>query len=107
MIESAPDAIVIIDADGEIQLVNAQTETLFGYTREELIGQTNEVLVPELLRDRHREHRATYTESPRARPMGDGLELLRPPQRRQRVPGRDLTQPTPRRERDADLQHDP
>ncbi len=75
VIESAPDAIVIIDADGEIQLVNAQTETLFGYTREELIGQTNEVLVPELLRDRHREHRATYTKSPRARPMGDGLEL--------------------------------
>jgi PAS domain S-box-containing protein len=76
VIESAPDAMVIVDADGEIQLVNAKTETLFGYTREELIGQTNELLVPEPLRDRHREHRVTYIGNPRARPMGEGLELF-------------------------------
>ncbi len=76
VIESAPDAMVIVDAGGEIALVSAQTETLFGYAREELIGRTTELLVPELLRDRHREHRAHYSADPRARPMGEGLELL-------------------------------
>lgn len=76
VIEFAPDAMVIVNADGEIQLVNAQTETLFGYTREELIGQNHELLVPDQIRDRHREHRATYGANPRARPMGTGLELF-------------------------------
>ncbi len=76
VIESAPDAMVVVDADGEIQLVSARTETLFGYTREELIGQNHEVLVPELLRDRHREHRAHYAAHPRVRAMGEGLELF-------------------------------
>jgi len=76
VIESAPDAMVIVNADGEIQLVNHQTETLFGYTREELIGQYHELLIPEQIRDRHRAHRATYAANPRVRPMGEGLELF-------------------------------
>ena len=76
VIESAPDGMVIVNADGEIQIVNAQTEKLFGYTREELIGQNHELLVPEPLRERHRDHRATYTANPRARPMGADLELV-------------------------------
>jgi PAS domain S-box-containing protein len=76
VIEFAPDAMVMVNADGEIQLVNEQAETLFGYTREELIGQNQELLVPDELRNRHRVHRATYGANPRARPMGDGLELF-------------------------------
>jgi PAS domain S-box-containing protein len=76
VIESAPDAMVIVNTSGEIVLVNAQTETLLGYTREELIGQNHELLVPEPLRERHRAHRAHYSADSRARPMGDGLELF-------------------------------
>ncbi len=76
VIESAPDAMVIVNPDGEILLANAQTEKLFGYARAELIGQNQELLVPEQVRDRHRDHRARYQADPRARPMGDGLELF-------------------------------
>lgn len=76
IIESAPDAMVIINADGEITLLNAQAERLFGYTRSELIGQAHELLVPAPLRDRHRAHRADYATNPRARAMGAGLDLL-------------------------------
>jgi len=78
LLESAPDAMVIIKADstGEIVLVNAQTERLFGYTREELLGSGIEVLIPERLRDRHQRHRSGYAADPHARPMGAGLELF-------------------------------
>lgn len=76
VIESAPDAMVIVNADGAIQLVNAQTETLFGYAREELVGQTHEVLVPELLLARHNEQRASDAGNPRAPQMGAGFELF-------------------------------
>ncbi len=76
VIESAPDAMVIVNADGEIQIINHQTETLFGYTPSELIGQNHEILIPKQLRERHREHRATYTANPRARPMGADLQLV-------------------------------
>jgi PAS domain S-box-containing protein len=75
LIESAPDAMVIIDASGRIVLVNAQTEQLFGYDRAELAGEPVEILLPERYRERHREHRERFSSAPRARPMGAGLDL--------------------------------
>ncbi|MCS6886220.1 MAG: PAS domain S-box protein [Acidobacteriota bacterium] len=75
LLESAPDAIVISDSSGRIVLVNEQTVRLFGYERAELLGQQLEILLPEALRSRHKEHRAEYERNPRVRPMGVGLEL--------------------------------
>ena len=75
LVESAPDAMVIVDGDGRIQLVNAQTERLFGYDRSELVGQPVEILVPIRSRVRHAQDRARYTAEPRVRPMGAGLDL--------------------------------
>jgi PAS domain S-box-containing protein len=74
-LESAPDAMVISASDGRILLVNAETERLFGYPREELVGQTVEVLMPERFRGNHPHHRHEYTARPRTRSMGEGLEL--------------------------------
>lgn len=76
LLESAMVAIVIADRDGRIVLVNAKTEKLFGYRREELLGHSVEILVPEHLRDAHLEHRASYVSEPRVRPMGLGSELI-------------------------------
>jgi len=75
LVESAPDAVVVSDEDGQILLVNAQTEKLFGFAREELIGRPVETLVPHRYRARHPEFRKTYHEAPHARPMGSGMEL--------------------------------
>jgi PAS domain S-box-containing protein len=75
LLESAPDAVVITGRDGKIVLVNGQTEKVFGYKREELLGQPVEVLMPEPLRDRHTHHRAGYFTNPGVRPMGAGLNL--------------------------------
>jgi len=75
LLESAPDAMVIMDRDGRILLVNAQTEKLFGYMREELLGQWVELLVPERFRKAHPGHRTRYFGAPRARAMGSGLDL--------------------------------
>ncbi len=75
LLEAAPDALVITDRSGKILLVNGQTEALFGYRREELIGETVEVLVPERFRRHHPAHREGYFEAPLTRPMGAGLEL--------------------------------
>ncbi len=74
-LESAPDAMVIADANGRILIVNAETENLFRYHREELMGQAVEILVPQRFRDVHPSHRADYSVHPRARSMGAGLEL--------------------------------
>src|SRR5579863_7747905 len=75
LLEAAPDAMVIVDQEGRIVLVNAQAESLFGYTRAELLGQRVEILIPERYRERHLQHIAAYSTSPRPRPMGRGLEL--------------------------------
>jgi PAS domain S-box-containing protein len=75
LLEAAPDAMVIADAEGRIDLVNAQTEALFGYPRDQLIGQPVEILVPERFRSRHVGHRQDYLAEPRMRSMGEGLEL--------------------------------
>ena len=76
ILESAPDAMVIIDDHGKIAVVNGQAETMFGYARDEMLGQTVEMLLPERLRDRHVTNRATFGEDPRLRPMGAGLDLV-------------------------------
>jgi protein-histidine pros-kinase len=74
-LEAAPDAIVIVNPDGKIVVVNSQTEKLFGYSRSELLGQPVELLVPSRYVDRHPEHRAGYFADPKFRSMGSGLEL--------------------------------
>jgi PAS domain S-box-containing protein len=75
LLESAPDAVVIVDSDGRIVLVNTQTERLFGYGRSELLNEPVEVLLPERFQARHVGHRNTYLSDPRTRPMGAGLRL--------------------------------
>lgn len=75
-LESVPDAVVMIDADGRIVLVNAQTESLFGYERDEILGTPVEALLPDRFRTAHVGHRAGYVEDPQVRPMGAGLELF-------------------------------
>src|SRR6266540_4453892 len=75
LVEAAPDAMVIVDAQGRISLVNRQTERLFGYQREELLGQPVELLVPERLQAQHRRHRGSYLADPGVRPMDAGLQL--------------------------------
>jgi PAS domain S-box-containing protein len=76
LLESAPDAMVIVDKAGQIQLVNAQTEKVFGYSREELVGCNVELLMPRRFHERHIRDREAYSESPHARAMGLGLELF-------------------------------
>ncbi|PYT64165.1 MAG: hybrid sensor histidine kinase/response regulator [Acidobacteria bacterium] len=75
LLDSAPDAMVVVGEDGRIVLVNSQTERLFGYKRAELLGQPVEVLVPERFWAEHRRHRGKYMEHTQVRPMGMGLEL--------------------------------
>jgi two-component system, cell cycle sensor histidine kinase and response regulator CckA len=75
LLEAAPDAIVAVDVEGRIVLVNAQTERLFGYRRDDLVGQPVEILVPDAVRRIHPGHRGRYVSDPRPRPMGAGMEL--------------------------------
>ncbi|MEW6736294.1 MAG: histidine kinase dimerization/phosphoacceptor domain -containing protein [Acidobacteriota bacterium] len=76
LFESAPDAILVIDWEGRITKVNTQAEKLFGYNRDELIGEFVEILMPERFTNGHIRHRNGYLTEPRARPMGVGLELF-------------------------------
>ncbi|MGI9149831.1 MAG: PAS domain S-box protein [Chloroflexota bacterium] len=76
LLESAPDGVVIVDGAGLIQIVNRQTELLFGYPRAELLGRPVEGLLPERFRGRHARYRLEYQSQPRTRPMGTGLELF-------------------------------
>ncbi|HEY7020068.1 MAG TPA: PAS domain-containing sensor histidine kinase [Ktedonobacterales bacterium] len=76
IIELAPDALLAVDSDGRITLVNQQTERMFGYAREELLGQPIETLIPERSRAGHRRLRAGYMAEPHTRPMGMDLPLF-------------------------------
>ena len=76
LLESAPDAIVIVNEQGKIVLINAQTERLFAYQRDELVGRPIEILVPDRYQGIHVNHRSGFVRDPRARSMGEGLELF-------------------------------
>ncbi len=75
LLESAPQSVIAVRVDGTIQHVNGNTETMFGYKGEELLGQRLDMLIPEGLRKRHAEHHKTYFANMQTRPMGIGLNL--------------------------------
>lgn len=75
LLEFIPDAIVIINGDGHIVLVNSMTEKMFGYDRDELLGKPVEILLPERFREKHVGHRNDYYSEPRMRSMGVGFNL--------------------------------
>ena len=75
LLDTAPDAMVIADARGQIEFVNIQTEKVFGYLRSELVGQPIEILIPERFRKTHVGHRNRFVAEPTFRPMGSGLQL--------------------------------
>ena len=75
LIAAMPDGVLVVNDEGNITLVNAQAEALFGYGREELLGQPHEILVPERFRENHPKHQDGFLAAPRTRTMGSGLEL--------------------------------
>ena len=76
LFEFSPDAIVVTDSQGRITSLNAQVERMFGFSREELLGQPVEILIPERFRKGHPQHRESYCNQATLRPMGAGLELF-------------------------------
>lgn len=76
IIEAAPDAMVISNQEGEIQIINKQTEKLFGYTKEELIGKKVEILMPQRFAHGHHQHRENYNKEPKFREMGSERTLF-------------------------------
>ena len=75
LLEAAPDAMVVVDRDGRIIFVNARTESLFCYRREQMLGQTVEMLVPDRFRESHAGHRRSFSAASRVREMGAGVQL--------------------------------
>ncbi len=75
MLEASPDALVMVDDEGLIQLVNRQTELMFGYDRSELLGRPVEALLPARLKSLHESHRSRFGEAPEVRSMGSGMQL--------------------------------
>ena len=75
LIDAMPDAVVVVDTNGRIVNVNAQALGLFGYSRDELLGELVEILMPQGVRDRHVSERDRYIRSPRVRPISAGLDL--------------------------------
>jgi PAS domain S-box-containing protein len=76
LLDAAPDAVVVVDELGRIVLVNVQTERLFGYRRDDLIGREIEALIPDRFKTSHVVHRTQFVKSPKIRPMGSGIELF-------------------------------
>jgi PAS domain S-box-containing protein len=76
LLESAPDAMVIVDDTGEIEIVNRQAESMFGYDRDDMIGNKIEMLLPDRIRELHVDHRREYTSNPKIRQMGARMELI-------------------------------
>jgi PAS domain S-box-containing protein len=76
VVETSPTALLMVDAQGLITLVNRQAEAIFGYEREELVGMNVDTLVPRRYRDRHVDDRSAYVGGPTARAMGGGRELF-------------------------------
>jgi PAS domain S-box-containing protein len=75
LLESAPDALLLVDIHGNILFANKEVETIFGYSPNELIGKWHDILVPGSIRTIHTNHRSKYFKNPHTRPMGEGLEL--------------------------------
>lgn len=76
VVESSPDAKIVINSEGEVVVFNQQAEFLFGYDRSEVIGKSVEYLLPENIREAHIGHRAAFFEEPRVREMGLGRQLV-------------------------------
>lgn len=76
LVEFAPDAMLVVDANGQILYANQRVTHVFGYQRESIVGRSVDLLLPERMQARHAHHRRNFAEDPRARPMGAGLDLL-------------------------------
>ena len=76
IVEMAPNALIMINSDGLIELVNASAESIFGFHRDELLGQSLDILLPERMRSQHQIHRTSFFKSPEHRSMGAGRELF-------------------------------
>jgi PAS domain S-box-containing protein len=76
LLDTAPDAMVVVGPDGTIRFVNVQTENLFGYARDELLGRSLDMLIPDRFRATHYRHVDRFFANPTSRPMGSGLQLF-------------------------------
>lgn len=86
IVDAAPDANIIVNGNGQIIILNKQAEKLFGYSKTELLKQSVEILLPEINRTKHKQHRVNYGKHPHARMMGEGLELFAVTKNKQVIP---------------------